>query len=53
MHPLLVVPIGLAFRLAGERAMADVHFMSLGSTQAQATISVGMRMHWAPDGSIA
>ena len=53
VHPLRVVPIGRAFRLAGERALADVHFMSLVSTPAQATIAVGMRMHWPPDGSSA
>jgi hypothetical protein len=52
-HPLRVVPIGRAFRLAGERALADVHFMSLVSTPAQATIAVGMRMGWPPDGSSA
>jgi hypothetical protein len=30
-HPLRVVPIGQAFRLASERAPADLHFMSLVS----------------------
>ena len=50
-HPLRVVPIGQAFRLASERAPADLHFMSLVSAAGQATIAVAMRMRWPPDGS--
>jgi hypothetical protein len=52
-HPLRVVPIGQAFRLASERAPADLHFMSLVSAAEQATIAVAMRMRWPPDGSSA
>ena len=52
-HPLRVVPIGQAVRLASERAPADLHFMSLVSAAGQATIAVAMRMRWPPDGSSA
>src|SRR5205823_708350 len=52
-HSLQVVPIGQAVRLAGERAPADLHFMSLVSAPGQATIAVAMRMRWPADGSSA
>jgi len=52
-HPLRVVPISQAVRLASERAPADLHFMSLVSAPAHATIAVAMRMRWPPDGSSA
>jgi hypothetical protein len=52
-HPVRVVPIGQAVRLATERAPAELHFMSLASTPGQATIAMAIRMRWPPDGSSA
>ncbi len=52
-QPMRVVPLGQVFRLGGERAPADLHFLSLVATPAQATIAIAMRMRWPSDGSSA
>jgi len=52
-RPMRIVPLGQTLRLASERAPADLHFLSLAGTPAQATIAVVMRMHWPSDGSSA
>ena len=45
-HPVRVVPIGQAVRLATERAPAELLFMSLASTPGQATIATAIQMRW-------
>lgn len=52
-QPMRIMPIGQAFRIANERAPADLHFMSLVATPIQATIAVVIRMQWPSDGSSA
>jgi hypothetical protein len=46
-----VTPIGLTLEVAGDRAPAALHLMSLVATGTEALITVVMRMHWPPDGS--
>lgn len=52
-QPTRIVPIGRAFRLASERAPADLHFLSLVATPTHASIAIVIRMHWPSDGSSA
>jgi hypothetical protein len=52
-QPMRIVPIGQAFRLANDRAPADLHFLSLVATPTRACIAVVIRMHWPADGSSA
>jgi hypothetical protein len=48
---ILVTPIGRALRVAGDRAPATLHLMSLVRTGTEALVTIVMRMHWPPDGS--
>jgi hypothetical protein len=52
-QPTQITPLGRMFRVAGGRAPADLHLMTLVRTPADAVITVAMRMHWPPDGSSA
>ncbi len=53
IQAMQVAPIGGALRVAGDRAPWTLHLLSLVRTEAQAVITVAMRMHWPPDGSSA
>jgi hypothetical protein len=50
---MLVTPVARALRVAGDRAPATLHLMSLVRTGTEALVTVVMRMHWPPDGSSA
>lgn len=52
-EPMRVTPIGRTLRVSSDRAPCDLHLMTLVSTQAEATITAVIRMHWPADGSSA
>ena len=49
--PMRVTPVGQAVEVAGGRAPATLHLMSLVRTGTEALVTVVMRMRWPPDGS--